>query len=125
MRSKIIREWTTENKSISFLIKKVQAAWRGYFVRLRLKYGGKGVLNRKLCHNEEELVTMESKDKLNPFEYFSVEEDGKIWWFDQRTINELALQSVSIKNPYTRTEFKSEDYTRLRNLRILKYSTNL
>lgn len=121
MRSKIIREWTSQNGSISVIIKKVQALWRGYFVRMRLKYGGKGVLNRKLCHNDEELVTLESKDKLNPLEYFSVEEDGKIWWFDQRTINELALQSVSIKNPYTRTEFKDEDYTRLRNLRIIKH----
>jgi hypothetical protein len=121
MRSKTIRDWMKENSNISVLIQKVQALWKGYFVRLRLKYAGPGVLNRKLCHNEEELVTLETKDKLNPFEYFSVEEDGKIWWFDQRTINELALQSVQIKNPYTRTVFKNEDFTRLRNLRLIKH----
>jgi hypothetical protein len=116
MRSKIVRHWITFNPSVNCGIRRIQSIWRGFYVRKRLKLAGKSVLNRNLCHNDDEVVTLESKEEVHPFDYFSIEEGGKIWWFDQRTMIQLSLNSVEVKNPFTRNNISHEDMRRLRLL---------
>jgi hypothetical protein len=56
----------------------IQKVWRGHSVRDWLRIAGPGVLNRSVCHNDEELVTMDEKKSVNPFDYFAFEEGGKV-----------------------------------------------
>lgn len=78
-------------------------------------------MKRSLCHNDEDIITCESKADVSPFDYFSmVDKDGKIWWFDQRTMVEWSQSAPQIRNPFTRTELSVEDATRLRNLYVIR-----
>jgi len=97
---------------------KVQKIFRGWMVRKTLQLAGPGVLNRKICHNEEDLVTFDRKN-IHPFEYFAFEEDGYVYWFDIKTIFQLSCQSLNPQNPYTRKEIPLEIRKRLK-LRIIK-----
>lgn len=120
MRSKVVRHWITFNPSVNRGIKRIQSLWRGYLVRNRLKLAGKGVLKRKLCHNEEEVVTMASKEEVHPFDYFSIEDEGRIWWFDQRSMIQLSLTNLEVTNPYTRKKLSNDDMRRLRYLMLIR-----
>jgi hypothetical protein len=116
MRSKTVRLWTDYNPHIKRNILRFQSIWRGYSVRYKLKLCGKGVLKRSLCHNDEELVTSDPKDKLHPFDYFSIEEDGNVWWFDQKSMIEWSQKNVTVTNPFTRRPLSPHDMTRLNTL---------
>ena len=72
VKSKSVRLWNVVN-NLDSKVTLISKAWRGYAVRIRLRRAGPGVLKRSLCHNDEELVTMDSKDKYHPFDFFSFE----------------------------------------------------
>jgi hypothetical protein len=93
-----------------------QSIWRGYVVRNRLRLAGKGVLKRSICHNEDELITLETTKEIHPFDYFSFEQEGKVWWFNQKSMIEMAQRTDDLINPYNRTPLAPEDIRRLRNL---------
>ncbi len=120
MRTKSVRLWSEHNPIIRKRIVRIQALWRGFFIRRLMRLAGKGVLSRKMCHNDDEMVTGTAKDKVHPFDYFSVEEDGKIWWFDQRSMIEWSEKNLHITNPFTRTRLSCQDYRRLRLLRLFR-----
>jgi hypothetical protein len=84
-----------------------------------LSLAGPGVLKRSLCHNDEDVVTFESKRVQNPFEYFGFEEDGKIWWFDILSIIGCLNSNLIPTNPYTRQPLTIDTRIRLRT--IYKY----
>jgi hypothetical protein len=92
----------------------IQRIWKGHFVRRWIKLAGAGCLKRGDCHNDEELVTMESKTKVDPFSYFSIVEANKIYWFDICSINQWIKTSST--NPYTRQNLILEDRRRLREI---------
>jgi len=92
----------------------IQKVWRAYSVRFRLKLAGPGVLKRALCHNDEDVVTFESKDKQHPFDFFSFEEDGKVWWFDVLSIIGCLNSALRPTNPYTRQPLSQDTRRRLR-----------
>jgi hypothetical protein len=110
MRSKATEYWKQSTPI------KIQALWRGYYVRYRLKLAGKGVLKRELCHNDEDMVSCEEKQKVHPFDYYAVEQDGKVWWFDQKTMIEWSYNNLDILNPFNRTPLQPSDVRRLRLL---------
>jgi len=89
-------------------------------VRIPIRYAGKGVLKRSLCNNDDEIITMEDKTEVHPHDYFSVEEDGKVWWFDQRSMIQWSQKELEIRNPYTRTILSKDDTRRLRKLWIYR-----
>ena len=97
----------------------ISKMWRGHAVRTLLRRAGPGVLKRAVCHNEEELVTMDSKDKYDPFDFFSFQEGGKIWWFDARSIIACLHSSLHPLNPYTRQPLTTETRRRIRD--VYKY----
>ena len=113
VKSKSVRLWNVVN-NLDSKVTLISKAWRGYAVRIRLRRAGPGVLKRSLCHNDEELVTMDSKDKYNPFDFFSFEEGDKVWWFDVRSIIACLNSSVAPVNPYTRQPLSLETRQRLR-----------
>lgn len=112
------RNWFHENNRIDKIIK-IQKVWRGYFVRYWLKLAGPGVLDRKVCSNDEELFTMEGRNSVNPLWYFSFKENNNIWWFDIRTIWETTLTNNIPMNPYNRNPLSIETRIRLRKLAYL------
>lgn len=118
VKIKDVKPWIAWRPILLYHITRVQALWRGYMVRKPLKLAGKGVLNRSICINDDEMITMESKDRLHPHDFFSIEEDGKVWFFDQRTIFQWAQKDLIIRNPYTRTPLSNKDTFRIRTLYV-------
>lgn len=115
VKSKSVRIWHVVN-NVEDKVTKIARIWRGYSVRRLLKLAGPGVLQRSVCHNEEELVSLEPKDKVYPLDYFAFEENGKVWWFDIRSIISCLNASLVPLNPYTRTPLSIETRCRLRNI---------
>jgi hypothetical protein len=103
----------------------IQKVWRAYSIRHWLKIAGPGVLNRSICHNDEELVTLDEKKSVSPLDYFSFEEGGKVYWFDVRSISESSMLKVEPLNPYTREPLSIETRRRLRQICIKRHRKNL
>jgi len=80
-----------------------------------LKLAGPGVLKREKCHNEEELITYDAKNELYPFDYFSFLENGKLYWFDIRSIFQWSTEHLKPVNPYTKQELRLETRKRLKD----------
>jgi hypothetical protein len=112
------RNWFYENNRIEKIIK-IQKVWRGFFIRYWLKLAGPGVLNRKICSNDEELFTLDNRNSVNPLWYFSFKENNNIWWFDIRSIWESTLVKNIPLNPYNRIPLSIETRIRLRKLAYL------
>ena len=112
------RIWILPSKHYesSILIQKI---WKGYRIRNLLKLAGPGVLSRKICHNDEELVSMEEKNKQDPFDYFAFEESSKIWWFSIKSL--VTWMNESPTNPYTKQPLSFETRKRLRELYDLNF----
>lgn len=125
LKVKYVRPWIHEHLGVLQGIIKFQSLWRGHQCRIPMRLAGKGVLRRSLCHNDEELVTLEGRNEIDPYDYFSVEEDGKVWWFDQRTMMQWSQKDLDIQNPYTRTPLSRDDTRRLRRLLILRKKRNV
>ena len=111
MKKKRLWADVAPNRNEVILIQKI---WKGYYIRKRLKLAGEGVFKRSICNNEEELVTMESKNKIDPFDYFSINEGDKIYCFDICSINQWIRTSST--NPYTRQPLDLKDRARMREL---------
>lgn len=105
--------WSDVHKREANGIVKFQALLRGWLIRKYLKLCGKGVLCRKDLVNDEDLVTFEDKSKQYPLDYFSIEENGKVWWFDFETIYRWCCQSHRPVNPYSKTPLTIEDRKRI------------
>jgi len=95
---------------------KIQSILRGCLIRKYLKLCGPGVLKRSILTNDEELVSCENKHECYPFEFFSFEENGKVWWFDFETIWTWCMKSSKPTNPYTKVPLTTETRKRLRLL---------
>jgi hypothetical protein len=114
-KAKVKRLWADVNNGKKHAIV-LQKVWRGYCMRKRLKLAGEGVLNRKDCHNTEELVTLDEKSKVHPLNYFSFREADKLYWFDIRSIYQILKQSAVPANPYTRQPLSIDTRRRLRDV---------
>lgn len=115
-RVKRPRLWHEVNQWVLDGLIRVQSAWRGYSIRNRLALAGPGVLRRAVCHNDDELTTCISKTRQHPLDYFSIEDQGRIYWFDQRSMLQWAHTHQNATNPYTRQPLSSSDLRRLREL---------
>lgn len=112
-KTKNPRIWSKVN-NIDPKVINIQKIWKGYFVRKRLKLAGPGVLKRSLCNNTEELITFESIQSVNPFDYFGFEENDKVYGFDIRTIIDALHRTC--KNPFTRQPLSMECRKRVREI---------
>jgi hypothetical protein len=121
---KIPRLWVdTDDRSIAAF--RIQKVWRRYRVQYRLRLQGIGILSRSKCHNEEDLVTCEESNRIHPGNYFSFEEEGKLYCFDFRTIYAWSLEKLKPTNPYTRKELTIETRKRLKEIAYLRSKTAL
>lgn len=102
----------------------IQKLWKGYNVRRQISLAGPGAMKRSLCHNDEDIVTFESKNNVSPLDYFSFEETGKIWWFDVRSMLQYSLNNIIVTNPYTRQPLPIEAKERLRSIYLHRIRNN-
>lgn len=110
------RMWLSTRPTIEHYIRRFQSIWRGYRERIPILLAGPGVLKRSVCMNEDELSTLDSKNEVHPHDYFSIDEDGKVFWFDQRTMIQWSQKELEIRNPYTRSLVSNTDLRRFRRL---------
>jgi len=119
-RATTLRLWADVHKEKSKKLVKAQALWRGWCVRTVLLMAGPGVLRRDACVNDEDLCTFDDKKRQHPFEYFGLEENGRIWWFDFATAWEWFTRSPEPTNPYTKNHIPYTDLTRLRKFHLYR-----
>lgn len=110
-KAKNPRLWSIVNSADRHAVR-IQKLWRGWIVRHILKLAGSGVLKRSVCNNEEDVVTFESN--VHPFDYFSFEEDGFVYWFDSKTLLQITINNLKPSNPYTRKELSIETRKRFK-----------
>ena len=114
MRSPIV--WTEVNQSRIQPIVKMQSCVRGWLVRRRLSYAGPGVLCRSNLTNDEDIITCAEKGRVHPMEFFSFEENGKVWWFEFSSLWTWCTRNLDPTNPYTKVPLSSEARKRLRTV---------
>lgn len=89
----------------SFIIK-IQKIIRGIIVRKYKKLHGPAAINRKLCNNTYDFITMEPLEEINFHQFLSYKDsDGFIYGFDIISLYNLFIKSKNIEsvlNPYNR-----------------------
>jgi hypothetical protein len=85
----------------SFIIK-IQKIFRGYLVAKYKTLHGPAIMERKMCTNSDDFVTMEPLEEINFHQFISYKDtDGFIYGFDITSLHNLFLKSGDeIKNPY-------------------------
>lgn len=112
MRSPVL--WRDAASTTRTTVAKCQALVRGWLVRKRLSYAGIGVLRRADVSNDEDIITCAEKDKVHPFDFFSFEENGKVWWFEFAGLWTWCIRNPI--NPYTKVPLTSDTRKRLRTV---------
>jgi hypothetical protein len=114
----------------SFIVK-VQKIFRGYLVKKYKILHGPASLNRKICTNSDDFISMEPIEEINFHQLISYKDiDGFIYGFDINSLHNLILKSnETIKNPYNRNLIPDTVFKNIRSLirlsRILKIDINL
>jgi hypothetical protein len=123
-RVKTPRIWSIIN-NVESKVTLIAKVWKGYNIRKLIQLAGPGVLNRKVCNNEEEISSLEEIKSVHPLDYFGFEENGKIYGFDIRTLFDNFHRNFKITNPYTRQPLTIETRKRLRQLYGYRLSRKL
>lgn len=116
---------------LSSYIIKIQKVFRGILVRNYKSLHGPAALNRKLCTNADDFITMEPLEEINFHQFISYKDlDGFIYGFDITSLHNLFIKSNDeIKNPYNRNVIPDIIFKNIRTLirisRIIKININL
>jgi hypothetical protein len=114
----------------SYIIK-IQKVFRSMLVRKYKQLHGPASLNRKLCTNSDDFISMDPVEEINFHQFISYKDfDGFIYGFDINSLHNLFLKSSNeIKNPYNRNLIPEKIFKDIRSLirlgRILKININL
>jgi hypothetical protein len=114
----------------SYIIK-IQRIFRGYLVKKYRLLHGPAIMDRKMCTNGDDFVTMEPIEEINFHQFISYKDtDGFIYGFDITSLHNLFLKSDDeIKNPYNRNKIPDSLFKNIRSLirlgRMLNININL
>lgn len=114
----------------SYIIK-IQRIFRGYLVKKYRLLHGPAIIDRKMCTNSDDFVTMEPIEEINFHQFISYKDtDGFIYGFDITSLHNLFLKSDDeIKNPYNRNKIPDSLFKNIRCLirlgRMLNININL
>ena len=101
----------------SYIIK-IQKVYRGILARKYKFLHGPASINRKLCTNSSDFVTMEPVEEINYHQFLSYrDDDGFIYGFDLLSIYNLIYKSNgSIKNPFNTKPISTKVVENIRTL---------
>jgi hypothetical protein len=104
----------------SHFVIKIQKMFRGLLMRTYNKLHGPASLNRKLCVNNCDFVTMEPINEINYYQFISYLEKDIIYGFDIVSLYNMSKKTDKcLVNPYNRNEFPKSF---LHNMKlIIKY----
>jgi hypothetical protein len=116
----------------SYIIK-IQKIFRGNLARKYKSIRGPAAINRKLCTNTDDFVTMDSVKEINFHQFISYkDDDGFIYGFDIISLHNLFLKSKdieSIRNPYNRNIIPESVVKTIKSIirlsKLLKIHVNL
>lgn len=114
----------------SFIVK-IQKKFRSYLIANYKLLRGPAVINRKICTNSDDFITMEPIESINYHQFISYKDiDGFIYGFDINSLHNLFLKSEDeIRNPYNRNLIPDIVFKNIRTLirysRLLKININL
>ena len=114
----------------SYIIK-IQKIFRGLLVKKYNDLHGPACMNRKLCTNSDDFVSMEPIEEINFNQFISYKDkDEFIYGFDINSLHNLFLKTGNeIKNPYNRNLIPEYVFKNIRSLirlgKILKININL
>jgi hypothetical protein len=114
----------------SYIIK-IQKIFRGLLARKYKNLHGPASMNRKLCTNKSDFITMDPVEEINFHQFVSYQDvDGFIYGFDIISLHNLYFKSnKEIKNPYNRTKLPDSIFKTIKSIlrlsRILKIHVNL
>jgi hypothetical protein len=115
----------------SYYIIKIQKVFRKMLVKKYKELHGPASLNRKICTNTDDFVSMEPIEEINFHQFISYKDtDNFIYGFDITSLHNLFLKSGDeIKNPYNRNKIPDIVFKNIRSLirlgKILKITINL
>lgn len=110
---------------------KIQKVFRSFLVKKYKLLHGPASLNRKICNNSDDFISMEPIEEINFHQFISYKDiDGFIYGFDITSLHNLFLKSNGeIKNPYNRNNFPDSIWKDIRYLirlsKMLKININL
>jgi hypothetical protein len=114
----------------SFIIK-IQKNFRRLIVKKYKNLHGPAAINRKICNNNTDFITMETIEEINFHQFFSYKDtDGFIYGFDISSLHNLNSKcSKDMKNPYNRKLFPETVIKDIKSMikisKILKININL
>ena len=114
----------------SYIIK-IQKIFRGYLVGKYKKLHGPAIMDRKMCTNSDDFVTMEPVEEIKFHQFISYKDiDDFVYGFDINSLHNLFLKSGDeIKNPYNRNKMPDSVFKNIRQLirlgRIFNININL
>jgi len=114
----------------SYIIK-IQKVFRGYLVGKYKSLHGPAIMERKICTNSDDFVSMEPVEEINFHQFISYKDiDGFVYGFDINSLHNLFLKSSDdLKNPYNRNKIPDNVFKNIRSLirlgKILKIDINL
>ena len=116
----------------SFIVK-IQKNFRGMLVKKYKMFHGPACLNRKLCTNTDDFVTMEPIEEINFYQFYSYKDsDGFIYGFDINSLYNLLLKSKNhdvFFNPYNRNVIPKTIINSIKSIvrlsKLLKIELNL
>jgi hypothetical protein len=114
----------------SYIIK-IQRIFRGFLVQKYKTLHGPAIMNRKICTNDDDFVSMEPLEEINFHQFFSYKDhDGFIYGFDITSLHNLFIKSNNeIRNPYNRNIIPDSVFKNIRSLirysKILHININL
>ena len=112
---------------------KIQKIFRGMLVKKYKLVHGPAAMNRKICNNAHDFITMEPIEEINFHQFLSYKDlDGFIYGFDIISLYNLFLKSKDndqIRNPYNRNTIPETAIKNIKSIvrlsRILKIHINL
>lgn len=115
----------------STFIIKIQKNVRRLLVKKYTQLHGPASMNRKLCNNNSDFVSMEPIEEINFHQFLSYkDEDGFIYGFDITSLHNLYFKNAKeMKNPYNRNLFPETVIKGIKSIlrlsKILKIHINL
>ena len=103
---------------------KIQSIFRGHLQRFCNNLRGPAFLNRSLCTNSEDFLTMENLSNVHHHQFVSyIDNDNFVYGFDVLSLYNLkkSCQEEAVKNPYNRTTIPQEVFVSIKRLmKIMK-----